>query len=134
MVPQGRWLWQYRLLMEELSKALKKEIRSLMGLGYERSLNAELIKLNRHFDAWKAQQMDPFELTEQIHVFHNGPARDLYNRFGMRGLEELTIAALVVDGLLKEAEISADLWDRVYPIAEQLRTNRGDSDADPLYM
>jgi hypothetical protein len=93
--------------MREFTKRERKELRRLADLAYERELNAELDKLALRFDEWRAGQMSPYDLSDAIHEFHNGAARDLFV-FYTRGDPAHKVArALAIGGLAPE-ELSAD--------------------------
>jgi hypothetical protein len=85
--------------MPDIPKPIKRQMRELAGQAYEIELSKELDKLLEKFNAWKAGQMDAFELEEHIHRFHNGTARELYNRY-QGGFLENNIAYAVTTGIL----------------------------------
>ncbi len=91
--------------MHDLSKAVRRAIRELAGLAYERELAAELTKLRAQFDAWGAGQMSPFELEQAVHEFHNGVARQLYNRYSSGSTLPHVVAGAVLRGTLSVVEI-----------------------------
>ncbi|MEJ2348580.1 MAG: hypothetical protein P8Y03_02210 [Anaerolineales bacterium] len=95
--------------MQKLPKKIRRQITDLEGIAYERELENELHKLAAHFDAWKAKRIDPWELTELIHKFHNGPARELYKQY-TDGYHEMNIAYAIKTGILKENEIPDEVW------------------------
>ncbi len=88
----------------EPSKAAKRQLRELAALAYERELAHELGSLERAFQGWRQGRIDAFELTNLIHRFHNGPARQLYDRYE-RGDRRLVVAGAVVTGIIDEAEV-----------------------------
>jgi hypothetical protein len=106
----------------ELTKAQKKELRALLDTGWERSLATELRKLDESFADWRSGKVDSFELSERIHRFHNGPSRDLYSRFTIRGMDQVTVAALIVDGVLEAREVSDGL---LQALSDQMQSIRG---------
>jgi hypothetical protein len=110
----------------DLSKPLKKELRQLLGVGHVRLLAAELRGLDARFGAWKAGEIDAFELSQQIHVFHNGPQRELYVRFSTRGIETTMVSGLVVDGVLSEGDLSPELLEALTPEIDSIRSWRGE--------
>ena len=65
----------------QYTKAIRKRMRELVGIAYERELSLELTKLEEQFKRWKIGEVDAFELSHLIHQYHNGPARVLYNRY-----------------------------------------------------
>ncbi len=91
--------------MRDFTKKARYQIRQLASLLYERELNEELSKLDAHFDAWRKGVISPFELTEQIHHFHQKPARELYNRFEYNDMLHLVVAQGIVAGTIKPDEV-----------------------------
>jgi len=91
--------------VHDLSKAERRAIRELAGLAYERELAGELTKLRASFDAWIAGQMTPFDLEQIIHQFHDGVARQLYNRYSSGSTLPHAVAAAVLRGTISVAEI-----------------------------
>src|SRR5262249_61675494 len=80
-------------LMKELPKAARRLIREWCATAYERELNAELGKLHELFHQWEASALSPFDLSDAIHRFHDGPARQLYGAYVMsRGDEDWLVA------------------------------------------
>src|SRR5213596_1656285 len=63
---------------DSFGKAQRKELRRLAGVAHERELGTALVALQAQFQAWHAGQLDVHELSDAIHQFHNGVARDLY--------------------------------------------------------
>jgi hypothetical protein len=64
------------------TKANKRKLRELAGMAYRRELGAELSKLEEEFARWRSGEIDPFELSDRIHRFHDGISRDLYVLYG----------------------------------------------------
>ena len=64
--------------MDSLGKAQRKELRRLAGVAYERELGSALAALEVQFREWHAGKLNVHELSDAIHAFHNGVARDLY--------------------------------------------------------
>src|ERR1700730_1190913 len=59
------------------SKAIRRRLRELAGQAYARELGAELTKLEADFARWRSGEIDPVELSDRIHRFHNGRGRGL---------------------------------------------------------
>jgi hypothetical protein len=91
----------------ELTKSQKRNIRELAGLAHERELGQELGKLEEQFAHWRRGGIDAHALSEVIHEFHNGPARELYSLYSGDMLE-LVVAGALARGVLKPAEIPDD--------------------------
>ena len=89
------------------SKAIRHELRQLAGRAHEEELRRALLTLANHFDAWKAGELDSFDLSDQIHAFHNGASRVLYNRY-TGGMHEVTVASALARGILTPDDISPE--------------------------
>jgi len=94
--------------MEQLNKHIRKLLREAMGKAYERELTSELEKLNASFERWGRGELSPFELTEEIHRFHQGPNRELFSRY-QNGDSLLAVAAAVSAGFIRLDELHPDL-------------------------
>ena len=83
----------------------RKELRRLAGMAYERELAKVLEALEKNFLQWRKGKINPFELSDLIHKFHNGIARDLWN-FYETGHIELNVRHAVAEEIVSKAEIS----------------------------
>jgi hypothetical protein len=93
--------------MDDLPKAARRTIRELADLAYERELAVELAKLRVEFDAWAAGGMTAFELEQAIHRFHQGMARELYNRYSAGSTLSHAVAAAILRSTIFWGEIPA---------------------------
>lgn len=109
--------------MENYSKSVKREIRSLISKVYERELNLELKSLDQYFEQWRKGDLSPFDLSNEIHEFHQNTARKLYSKYQSRVLFPIYVAQGVVRGLLKEDEISNQTLDALRPKIEMIKRN-----------
>jgi len=92
---------------DELTKKQKKHIREMAGVAYERAMTAALNKLLASFQKWKQDGMTPFDLDEEIHRYHNGTARDLYNHYGT-GDPDMAVLVALAKGILKIEDLNED--------------------------
>jgi len=90
------------------SKAVRRKLRELAGLAYTRELGAELAKLEAEFSRWRSGEIDPFELSDRIHRFHDGRSRELYIAYDVRNAHT-SVARAVAHGILERAEVPADI-------------------------
>jgi len=96
------------------NKANRRKLRELAGMAYTRELAAELSKLERDFALWRSGDIDPFELSDRIHRFHDGISRDLYVLY--RDLSPShSVARAVVLQLLQEAEVPSKILSALEP-------------------
>lgn len=107
--------------MDEASKKIKQELERLNNLAYERNIEGELSKLDEAFQRWRGKKLTSFELTEAIHSFHKGPAKELYVQYQGASLNSIRVASAIVDNLIKESEVSPEVMKA---IANQIRVLR----------
>ena len=100
--------------MQEYTKATKLKMRELLSLAYGRELSEHLQELAVHFDDWKNKKITPWDLTELIHKFHNGPARKLFNLYDK--LSMVVLARAVTNKYLSRDEIP----DNIYSLIEEI--------------
>ena len=109
------------------AKAVRRKLRELAGLAYTRELGAELAKLEAEFSRWRSGEIDPFELSDRIHRFHDGKSRQLYVAYDARNAD-VSVARAVADGILERAEVPADILAalelRIEFFARQVRQAR----------
>lgn len=87
-----------------LGKAQRKELRRLAALAYERELATELEAVEAQFREWHAGNLDVHELSDLIHQFHDGVARDLYIMY-TRGQPGSVVAQAVARNVLHENDL-----------------------------
>jgi hypothetical protein len=98
------------------TKSERKELKRLAGLAYERELAKALESLEEDFKRWRKNKITAFELSELIHKFHNGVARDLWS-FYTTGPAELNVKHAIAKGVILKNEISAGILEKLNIIA-----------------
>jgi len=93
-------------LSSRSDKAQRRRLRDLAELAYERELSRELSDLEADFARWRSGDTNAFDLSEAIHVFHQGPARELFARYG-RSSQELVVAQAIHGGIISRDEAGA---------------------------
>jgi hypothetical protein len=92
---------------DELSKKQKKHIREMAGVAYEREMTSALDKLLETFQKWKKGELNPFDVNEAIHEFHNGISRDLYKQYAIGGDQpDMAVVIALAHGVLKIEELN----------------------------
>ena len=94
--------------MAEHSRAIRRTLRELAGRAHEAELRRELQSLAVQFDQWKTGALDSFALSDLIHEFQNGPARELFNRY-TGGMLELTVAHAIARGIVPRDEVAPEV-------------------------
>jgi hypothetical protein len=102
------------------TKANKRKLRELARLAYTRELGAELAKLEAEFARWRGGEIDPHELSQRIHRFHDGVSRDLYV-FYRDVLPVLAVARAVALNVIQEAEIPPEILSALEPVIQLQR-------------
>lgn len=118
--------------MPEHSKAVKRQLRVLSEMAHEAELRHALTDLAVQFDRWQKGDLDSFQLTEEIHKFHHGPSRKLYNYYAAPpfGFEEMKIAHAVVAGFLPREKIPPELAPIIDQHVALIQRHASDTDSD----
>ncbi len=96
-------------------------MRELQGLAWRKELEEELGKLECHLSSWREGLIDAFELSDQIHRFHNGVSRDLYTYY--TGSDFMfTVPGAIAKGTIDESEVSEELLEIISEDIEHFRT------------
>lgn len=112
--------------MKDYPKPIKKRLTALADQAYERELARELTQLAARFDDWRAGRITPWELNDQIHRYHNGPAWELFKFYDYGGSPQFAVARAVAEGVLKEKEIPAEVWPYIQEMVQFCRDQTGD--------
>ncbi|MGD0093339.1 MAG: hypothetical protein ABSE73_25770 [Planctomycetota bacterium] len=113
--------------MNDLPKRIKRQVRELADKAYERELRAHLEKLASAFDEWRAGSLGTWELTDRIHRFHDGPNRELFNKYSIGGNAHMYVAHAFVTGLLKESEVPEEVKQGIRNAIAFYRSQEKDS-------
>jgi hypothetical protein len=97
---------------DRFTKSERRELRELAGLAYERELAKALEALEESFRQWRDGKISAFELSDMIHKFHNGVARDLWSFYEM-GNTELNVKHAIVRGVILKNEISSGVLEKI---------------------
>lgn len=103
--------------MIELSKKTRKELRSLLIKAYGNELEQHLLDLSKQFDAWKDKKITCWDLEDHIDKFHSGIAKDLFDAYNARGVDNLV---LVASALARNLLSKEDIPEEAIDIVEQL--------------
>jgi hypothetical protein len=107
-------------MRRELSKSERNRLRELASLAYERELSRELAELEREFQRWRGREIDAFDVSESIHRFHQGPARDLFSKYASAKLE-MAVAGALHEGIISKDEAGPALLEH---LADYLAVHR----------
>jgi len=96
----------------DVPKRIKRLLRELAAEAHEEELRRALVPLAEAFKRWEQRELGSGELSELIHKFHQGPARDLYLRYNTPYLRT-SVAYAIVAGILDRTAIPAELLDHL---------------------
>ena len=103
-----------------ITKREKHLLRRLVEEAWEAELNAELEQLFEHFCQWAERGMSAFELSDEIHAFHNGVSRELFSRY-TRVDPVMAVSRAVAAGVLSEDGIDDELFGKLVPLVDTFR-------------
>jgi hypothetical protein len=107
--------------MEQFSKHVRRQLREAAATAHERALSRALEPLHAAFEQWKRGEISPFDLSDQIHRFHNGVRREIYGLY-TDSETRISVAAAVHQGLMKLEELHPDIRpevERILAVASQ---------------
>ena len=90
--------------MEDTPKHVKQALRKLAAAAYEEELRRSLVPLRAEFDRWARGKLSSSELTDNIHQFHQGPARELFARYNS-GRLDAAVAYAIVLGFINRSDV-----------------------------
>lgn len=97
-----------------LTKAQKRELGRVAGLAYERELSVALSELEEYFRRWRAGEIGPHDVSDEIHKFHQGASRKLWSQYN-RADDYLVAVAAIATGIVERHEVAADLLQIMEP-------------------
>ena len=98
--------------INSLTKGQKRELRRIIGLAYERELSAKLSELEEQFRRWRAGEIDAHDVSQAIHEFHQGAAREIWSRYNGGDLL-LTAMIAVHGGTVAEHEVASGMLELI---------------------
>ena len=112
--------------MREPTKSVKHALRRLSAVAHEEELRRALLPVAAAFEEWRAGQLGSGELTERIHDFHQGPARELFKKYNSGPLE-YAVAHAIVARVLDREVVPAEVLEHCKGVIELLEgTPRSD--------
>jgi hypothetical protein len=87
-------------------------LRSLVAEAWAEELNHSLEEQFENFMKWADDAMSPFEVVEEMHIFHNGIARELYKKYA-GPLVSTTVAKAIAENHIKESDLNDGLLGKL---------------------
>jgi hypothetical protein len=109
--------------MREYPKAIERRLRALSMAAHEEALRRALQPLAQDFERWRQGNLGSGELTERIHEFHHGPARNLFKQYNY-GIMEMNIAVAIVDGLLDRTQVPPEALAAISDVVAMIEADR----------
>lgn len=117
--------------MKQYSKKIRRQLRQLADVAYQRELDKELAVLEQKFQDWKDKKINGFELSEFIHKFHNDISRELWKIYaGSYGDADMAVSSAVVRGILAVEEIPQEVLGQISRQIEFFRNREKENDLD----
>ena len=98
--------------MAEYTKSERARLRALASQAYERELGHHLAELERSFSAWRRGEIASSDLSQEIHEFHQGAARDVWSSYQLPR-ESTIVARAIALGILERQEIPTTLLSKL---------------------
>lgn len=98
--------------MADTPKRIKRLLREHAAAAHEEELRRALAPVAEAFKRGERGELGSGELSEIIHRFHQGPARELFARYNTPYLEMIVAYAITV-GVLDRQKIPAELRDHL---------------------
>jgi hypothetical protein len=98
--------------MADGPKRIKRLLREYAGAAHEEELRRALLTVSEAFGQWARRELGSGELSEIIHRFHQGPARELWVRYNASHLE-MPVAFAITTGVLAREMIPAELLEHL---------------------
>jgi hypothetical protein len=105
----------------DYSKAIKRRIHELARVAHERKLAAALAELEGELTRWRQGAIDAFEVSERIHRFHDGVARELWTRYSDAAMLDWQVARDIAAGAITEEEAGTEVVAALQPSIETSR-------------
>ena len=103
--------------MGDIPKRVKRLLHECASAAHEEELRRALLPLADAFKRWEQGELGSGELSELIHRFHQGPARELYLRYNSPHLVA-PVAYAVAAGVLDRAAVPGELFEHLAGMIE----------------
>jgi len=98
--------------MTDIAKRVRRLLRECAAAAHEEELRRALLPIAEAFKRWEQGELGSGELSELIHRFHQGPARELYVRYDTNQLEA-PVAYAIVRSVLDRKAVPPKVLDHV---------------------
>jgi hypothetical protein len=98
--------------MADAPKRIRRLLREYAGAAHEEELRRALLPVSEAFGSWARRELSSGELSEIIHRFHQGPARELWVRYNISHLE-MPVAFAITTGVLARETVPTELLEHL---------------------
>ena len=92
----------------KFTKGERAALRRAIETAFERDLGNALIEVEAAISQWRAAKLSAFEVSEVLHHFHRGPARELFDKY--RSVPEAPLVVGAIErGVLSLQELPPKL-------------------------
>jgi len=106
-----------RQRMTDTPKRLKRLLREHAGEAHEEELRRALVPVAEAFKRWEHGGLDSGEMSDLIHRFHQGPARELFLRYNASNLVAPVAHAIAV-GIVDRTAVPGELLEHLTGMIE----------------
>ena len=93
-----------------IPKPVKRLLREYASAAHEEELRRALLPLAEAFERWERGGFDSGELSDLIHRFHQGPARELFLRYNTSNLAA-PVAYAIAAGIVDRTAVPGELLE-----------------------
>lgn len=104
----------------EFTKRERQQLRELAGDAYEAELNRALEQLAGSFDRWREGKLIGSELSQAIHEFHQGEARQLWSMYQTLKDPDVVARAIALD-LIRRESVPQALQEKLASLVDLIR-------------
>lgn len=104
-------------VMGDIPKRVKRLLRECASAAHEEELRRALLPLAEAFKRWEHGGLDSGELSDLIHRFHQGPARELFLRYNASNLVA-PVAYAIVAGIVDRTAVPGELLEHLTGMIE----------------
>ncbi|PIE31642.1 hypothetical protein CSA56_17675 [candidate division KSB3 bacterium] len=94
--------------MKRYSRHIQQELRKLALLAVEKELRLQLTELSTQFHAWKSGEISSRELRHVIHLYVDGPSRELFRQH-REVPADIFVADAFARGVLQKEDVPDDV-------------------------
>jgi len=96
----------------DIPKRVKRLLRECASAAHEEELRRALLPLAEAFKRWEHGGLDSGELSDLIHRFHQGPARELFLRYNTSNLVA-PVAYAIAAGIVDRTAVPGELLEHL---------------------